>query len=521
MDKENVLTIDFGTQSVRVSVIDKKGNFIAFEKEVYKTPYFSLKPGYAEQDPNYYYDCFLKAVKRLTENNKEAILTCKAFSMTCFRDTPVFLDENYKVVRPSIIWLDQRQARLDEKIPAWQTFLFNLVGMKNTIIFNRKRTPANWLKEHEPENWKKIKYYVPLTSYFNYRLIGVLGDSASNMIGHFPIDFKKGKWYKSYNTLKAPIFGIPIEMCPKIYETGEIMGSITPVASLETGLPLGLNYVATGNDKCCEALGSGVTNSSYAHISYGTASSVAVINKKYFEPERFLPSYPCAFKGWYSGEVQVYRGYWMLNWFSREFAQNETLEAQIERIAPEEVLNKRLSEIPPGSDGLIVQPYWGPSLSRPLAKGAIIGFFDIHTKYHMYRAIIEGIAYALKEGLIGIVKKTKTKIKYITIAGGGSKSDAICQITADIFNLPVLKPATYETSSLGCAMAVYLGLGDFKSLEEAKNSMVEISQIFYPNKENTKKYDYLFHTVYTKLYPSLKKSYKALSEYLQINNKDL
>ena len=126
-----------------------------------------------------------------------------------------------------------------------------------------------------------------------------------------------------------------------------------------------------------------------------------------------------------------------MNWFVQQFGQNESIEAQIEKVAPEEVLNEKLMDIPPGSDGLILQPYWGPGLSRPLAKGAVIGFFDVHTKYHFYRAIIEGIGFALKEGLESIEKRSHKKIKYLTIAGGGSRSDAICQITADLFNLPV------------------------------------------------------------------------------------
>ncbi len=520
MEKEDkyVLAIDFGTQSVRVSIIDNKGNFIAFEQEKYIEPYFSVKPGYCEQNPDFYYECMCKASKRLAEKNKDVLSKCNYFSLTCFRDTAAYLDENYKVVRPSIIWLDQRQAKLEEKIPALYTALFNVIGMGNTIVFNRKRTPALWIKENEKENWNKIKHYVPLSSYFIYRMTGVCGDGASNMIGHYPINFKKKEWYKSVKGLKACIFGIPIEYLPTIYETGSVIGKITNIGHYETGLPEGLNFVTTGNDKSCEALGCGAIDSSFAHISYGTASSIAVVKDKYFEPERFLPSYACCYKGAYTGEVQVYRGYWMLGWFSKQFANKEMMEAEIENIAPEEILNKKLAEIPPGSDGLIVQPYWGPSLSRPLSKGSIIGFFDVHTKYHLYRAIIEGIAYALKEGLIGIAKKTKRKIKYLTISGGGSRSDAICQITADIFGIPVIKTSTYETSSLGCAMATFVAINEFKDVVEAKEAMVHISKIFKPNKEAYEKYDYLFNKVYLNLYPNLKSSYKHLSNYLQINN---
>lgn len=518
MNKNPVITIDFGTQSVRVAVIDSSGNFLAFEKESYDKPYFSVKPGYCEQYPEYYYNKMCEASKRLVEKNKNLVNQCEYFSITSFRDSVAYLDENYNVVRPSIIWLDQRQAKLEEKIPWIYDVLFDVVGMHDAVAFNRKRTPALWLKENEKENWDKIKYYAPLTSYYNYRLIGILGDGASNMVGHLPINYKKKDRYKSDLALKGCIFGIPLKKLPKIYETGSIMGKLTLKAHMETGLPEGLKYIVTGNDKSCEALGCGAINSDIGHISYGTASCIAVTSKKYFEPETFLPSYPCCYKGSYTGEVQIYRGYWMLTWFTQEFGHEESIEAKIEKTAPEEILNKKLAEIPPGCDGLILQPFWGPSLSKPLAKGAIIGFFDVHTKYHIYKAIIEGIAYELKNGLSSIEKHLKHKIKSLTVAGGGSRSDSICQITADIFNLPVIKTSTYESSSLGCAMAQYLALGEYKTIEECKKNMVKEAKVFTPNKEIAKKYSHLFKNIYTGIYPALKKSYSKISEYLQKNN---
>lgn len=520
MEKDLVFVIDYGTQSVRVSIIDRHGEFLAFEQERYEKPYFSIKPGYCEQDPNYYYECFRKACLRLTEKNKELLQRVGAISSTCFRDTTAFLDENYKPVRPSILWLDQRQAKLKRKIPSIYTFIYKIIKMNNAIVLNRRRTPALWLQENEMENWKKIKYYAPISSYFNYRLIGVLSDSPSNMTGHYPIDFKKGKRY-SKNHIQGCIFGIDPSQLPKITKVGDIIGYTNSKTYFETGIPKDIPFIATGNDKSCEALGAGSIDSSYAHVSYGTASTIAVTSKKYFHPEPFLPAYQCCYKGWYTGEVQIYRGYWMLKRFTEEFGKEENLEAQIQMKAPEEILNQKLSEIPPGSNGLVVQPYWGPGLNRPLAKGSIIGFYDVHTRYHIYRAIIEGIAYALREGLQEIKRKTKKKIKYLTISGGGSKSDAICQITADVFNIPVLKSDSYEASSKGCAMSLFLNLGVYNTLEECKKNMVKIEKKFEPNEENAKKYDYLFKNVYLKIFPALDKTYAKLTKYLQINNEGL
>ena len=518
MEQKCVLSIDYGTQSVRVSIVDSRGKFLAFEQEKYVKPYFSLKPGYAEQDPDFYYECMCKAAKRLTSAHPELIKKCISVSSTCFRDTAAYLDENYKPIRPSIIWLDQRQADIKEPINILYRFLFWIVGMSDTIRLNMKRTPAIWMQENEPENWKKVKHYAPINSYFNYRMLGVMGDGASNMIGHFPLNFKKGKWY-SKNALKGCISKIDPKLMPKIYKIGEEIGKITEKCHQETGFPVGLKYIVSGNDKACEALGCGQIDKTCAHISYGTSSSIATINKKYYGPQKFLPDYISSIKGFYSSECQVYRGYWMLRWFVTQFAQTESLEADIEKIAPEDILNKKIMEIRPGSDGLILQPYWGPGLGRPLAKGAIIGFYDVHTKFHLYRAIIEGIGFELKDGLNSIMRRSHNNIKYLTVSGGGSKSDAICQITSDLFNLPVYKSETSENSSLGCAMSQFISLGEFSTLEEAKKSMIRYVKIFKPNKEAVEEYEELFKKVYVNIYPSLKKSYKNLTIIQDRNNK--
>lgn len=512
-----VLSIDYGTQSVRVSIINDEGKFLAFEQEKYKVPYFSIKPGYCEQDADFYFETMCKAARRLVKKNKDLVIDCKSVSSTCFRDTAVLLDSNIKPIRPAILWLDQRQARLEKKIPFIYSAAFFIVGMSETVRLNRKKTAALWLQENEPENWRRAKYYCPLNAYLNYRLIGVLGDSPSNMIGHYPINFRTGEVYKK-NALKGCIFGIEPEKIPPIYKVGEIIGSISKEASKETGFPEGLSYITSGNDKSCESLGAGSIEPYAAHASFGTSCSISMNNEKYFEPFRFLPSYIGCYPNIYAGECQIYRGCWMLTWFSQQFAEKEMTLAEIEKIMPEELLNQKVREVSPGSNGLVVQPYWGPQLDRPLGKGSMIGFYDVHTKYHVYRAIIEGLGYALKEGLLSIQKRSKRRCKYVTIAGGGSKSDAICQITADILNLPVYRPENYECSSLGCAMSQFVALKVFRDVNEAKQKMVKYSKKFKPDDDSVKKYEYLFKKVYSKVYPKLKKVYGNLTDYLQENN---
>ena len=203
----------------------------------------------------------------------------------------------------------------------------------------------------------------------------------------------------------------------------------------------------------------------------------------------------------------------MLTWFSREFASNVYNDAKISALTTEAVLDKKLSTIPPGSDGLVLQPYWGPGLSRPLAKGAIVGFSDVHTMLHLYRAIIEGIAYALREGLESIERSQRHKVKSLMISGGGSQSDTICQITADIFGLPVSRVQTFETTSLGAAIATFVALGEYPSVEEAISKMTKVTSTFQPDEIAHKKYNYLYNKVYIKMFPQLKDVYKDIKKF--------
>ncbi len=513
--EELVLTIDFGTQSERASLINKKGEIVAMVKIPYDPPYFSVEKGYAEQDADYYYQVLVNSLKKLSSENREILKNIIGATITTFRDSSVQLDKSLKPLRKCILWLDQRNAKASEKIPLLHRFLFLLVGMKNTIELNRKRTMAHWIKENEPEIWAQTYKYVNISGYLTYKLTGNLVDSVSSVTGHYPINFKKRQWYKE-GAFKGRIYGIPSSMLCELKQPGEVLGTITDELADEIGLPHGIKVIATGSDKACETIGLGALNPNTGAISYGTASTIEVTNSKFYEPEPFLPAYPAAVPNLYNMEVQIYRGYWMLTWFTKEFAAELIDEAKISSWTVEELANEKLKEIPPGSDGLVLQPYWGPGLRRPLSKGAIIGFSDVHTKYHMYRAIIEGIAYALREGLEGIEKSQHHQVKKLMISGGGSQSDVICQITADVFGLPVSRVQTFETTSLGAAIATFTALGEFESIDVAIKAMSHKGTTFEPNKEIHKQYNFLYKRAYIQLYPNAKDIYKEIKKY---NNK--
>lgn len=225
-----------------------------------------------------------------------------------------------------------------------------------------------------------------------------------------------------------------------------------------------------------------------------------------------LPPYPSAIPGKFSLEMQIYRGYWMVTWFKREFGMNEQRLAKTRGVEPEALFDNLIKSVPPGSDGLILQPYWSPGLRKPgpEAKGAIIGFSDVHTRAHIYRSIIEGLAYSLREGAQRTERKTKTSIKDIRIAGGGSQSDQALQITADIFNTPVSRLAIYEASGLGAAMDAAVGMGFHSNFDTAVKEMTRIGKTVQPNSKHTALYDDLYKNVYLKMYNRLQPLYDEI-----------
>ena len=161
-----------------------------------------------------------------------------------------------------------------------------------------------------------------------------------------------------------------------------------------------------------------------------------------------IPPYPAAIPGAYSLEIQVMRGFWMVEWFKREFGDREVARAADQGVEPEVLFDELVRAVPPGSMGLTLQPYWSPGvrIPGPEAKGAIIGWGDVHTRAHLYRAILEGLAYALRDGAERTERRAKVKITELRVSGGGSQSLAAVQLTADIFGLPTGRPHTYETS---------------------------------------------------------------------------
>jgi sugar (pentulose or hexulose) kinase len=505
-----ILSIDCGTQSLRTLIFNHYGNLIAKSKIEYE-PYYSLKPGYAEKNPEDYYQSLIKGTNELKINYPEIFNKIEAIAITTQRDTLTFVDSNGNPVRDSILWLDTRKARNTFKPNFLLKMGLEFVGMLEPVKTTEINGKINWLKQFEPENYEKTYKVLQVSGYLNFKLTGNFKDSIASQIGHIPFNYKKLRWSNN-NELNYKIFPVENDKLPELVEPGSIIGYITEKASFETGLKKGISVIAAGSDKGCETIGMGVIDTNMASLSFGTTATIQTTSKKYFEPIKFMPAYPAPIKGYFNPEVEIFRGYWMIKWFKEEFCHKENEDAKIKGIPVEKILNDFLKDIPAGSLGLIVQPYWTPGLKFPSAKGVILGFGDAHKKQHLYKAVIEGLGFALLEGKESIEKAGKCNIEKIMVSGGASQSEEICQITADIFNKNLLMGETFETSGLGAAIIGAYGIGIYSTIFEAINKMVKYKKEFIPSSKNSEIYHKLYSKVYKKIFNRLHDLYYEIRE---------
>ncbi|RKR78818.1 FGGY-family carbohydrate kinase [Marinobacter nauticus] len=507
-----ILAIDNGTQSIRALLFDTQGNLLGKGKQEIE-PYFSEQPGWAEQHPEYFWDNLGIACQQLWQTTSARPEQVVGVTVTTQRGTVVNLDRGGKPLRPAIIWLDQRHAQVDGPVKGPWGWLFKLARLEDTISRFREKTQANWIAQNQPDIWAKTHKYLLLSGYLNYRLTGEYRDSTGSQVGYLPFDYKRQRW-AGHRDFKWQVMPVTPGMLPELIPPGEQIGTLLPEAAAHLGLPGGLPVIAAASDKACEILGSGGLSPETGCMSYGTTATINTTNARYVEPTRFMPPYPSALPGHYSTEVMIYRGFWMVSWFKREFGLREQKLAEQKGIEPEALFDELVNAVPPGSMGLMLQPYWSPGVRQPgpEAKGSIIGFGDVHTRAHVYRAILEGLAYALKEGKERIEKRSGQAIKRLRVAGGGSQSDAAMQLTADIFGLPAERPHTYETSGLGAAIDAAVGLGLHPDFDTAVRAMTRTGRVFEPNPEASALYQRLYREVYQDMYPRLQPLYKKIRE---------
>ncbi|QDL54070.1 FGGY-family carbohydrate kinase [Rhodoferax aquaticus] len=519
MSKNYVLAIDNGTQSVRALIFDLHGNLVD-KSQVPIESYQSPQAGWMENDPHAFWEALCLACQRLWANTTIPKSAIAGMVITTQRGTTMALDAKGEPLRPAMIWLDQRRTETAPRLKWWWELAFKAIGMRETVTHFQKEAEANWIAQHQPELWAKTSKFLLLSGYLNYRFTGRYVDSVACQVGYVPFDYKKGHWAAGFDW-KWQAMPITRSMLPDLVPAGEVLGQVSASAARDTGIPEGLPIIAGAADKACEVIGAGCLTPEIACLSYGTAATINTTTPRYLEATPFIPPYQAAVPKHFNTEIQITRGFWMVSWFKEQFGLHEQQIAKERGVPPESLFDALVNAVPPGAQGLMLQPYWNPGIKvpGPEAKGAVIGFGDVHNRAHLYRAILEGLAYALREGKERIERRGGTRITRVRVSGGGSQSDAAMQITANIFNLPCERPHLYETSGLGAAVLAAVGLKLHPDFATAIAAMTRMGQVFMPQPEHAHTYEQLYRKVYCKLYKRLQPLYRDIQRITGYPNK--
>lgn len=511
-DKDLILAIDCGTQNVKAAVFDPEGRELALARRAHG-PDIVPQPRWMEHDPEDYYQKSRDAVREVIDSLGADVSRLRAVGLCSQRGTAIPLDKDGKPTRNAIVYQDNRfTENLGPLRNLWGLF-FSIIGMKSAIEYVRTHSRFIWIKQYQPDVYEKTAVFTQVASYLNFRLTGEINESVGMMVGMFPLDYKKLDWYPFKGI--HDIFGVTPAQLPPLLRPGSIAGHITEKASADTGIPKGLPVVVGGGDIQSAVVGMGVTDETKAALSLGTTLDFDIPYHKHISDKalQYL-AWPAAVPDQYVLEAGVGSGFLTVTWFKNEIATHEAQLAENSGKATEDILDEAIANIPPGSLGLMVHPYWTPPFHRDEARGSIIGLTMSHDRPHIYRAILEGLALETLNGYDVIRKKTGIEIEEIRVSGGASQSDQVLQILADVFQVPTVRMEVQEAAALGSAVSAAVGSGLYPTISEAVNAMTHPKTVFTPNRGNRDIYRFLYNK-YVDLYPKVADHYKETAFLLE------
>jgi len=505
-----VFVLDCGTQSMRGIVYDASGVLLGVDKVKY--PKYEMNDeGFIEMDADIFWDSACEVVQKFRKQKPEIMANIVALTLASQRSTSVFVDKDGKPLKKAISWMDTRKADKNYNITKMQKKAYKLMKVWNIVDSYNRGCPYHWVKMNEPEIMAKVHKLLFISTYINYKLTGQYKDSRTAASGYIPFSAKRQDWAKKTD-IEGKVFHVDKEHLFELVEPGSLIGNLTEESGKLLGLPVGLPVVASGSDKACETLGIGCLDETTVSVSLGSMVTVQTTTDTHMPLYKYGTVYPAAIKGKYNPELGITRGFWLINWFIEEFAELEKKESNDRQISIERILNEKLDKVAPGADGLLMQPFWMSDVRRPGASGTLIGLNDKHTRIHFYRALVEGLAYSIKEGIRSIEKKTHKEVQRIGLSGGGSQSKILCQVLANIFDKEVYVVQSHETTGLGAAILSYVYLGVYQGITEASNRMIQITKTYKPEAIVARRYNQLFEEVYELTYKSLQPVYKKMIE---------
>lgn len=477
--KPYLMGIDIGAGSLKTMIIDLQGNVVGSASKDIVTS--SPQPRWSEQNPMDWWEAVKETVPKSIAIAKIKADEIAAISFSAGAHTPVLEGANGEILRPAILWNDQRSGQETQELKDkhWDRILeigFNSPAPTWTL------PQFLWLKRHEPEVFKKTKRIYVAKDWLRSRLTDTWETDATEAVGTLLFDARAGKWSEELCNLTS----CPIESLPPIVKPTDIVGQVTPRAAQETGLAEGTPVVCGTSDTSIETFGAGSINPGDGTVKLATAGTVSVVSKNP-NLHKTLINYPFVVADhWYtiSGTNSCASAH---RWLRDSFFPTEN------GLNGFDVMDQMAGQVKPGSEGLLFHPYLQGERAPywdPLLRADFIGITFRHNRAHFARALYEGIAFSLKD-VLDQFKAQGIDIQSARIIGGGAKSAIWRQIVADILNIEIILTQTTD-ASFGAAMIAGIGVGAFKDEVSAVERCVKQIEVIKPKPENVKIYKDFF-----------------------------
>lgn len=493
---KHVLGIDVGTGGTRAVVVREDGHVLASATEEHE-PFASPQIGWAEQNPADWWRACGIAVRRAlgTAALGADQIACVGFSGQMHG--AVMLDASDEVVRPALIWCDvrtEKQCReLTQKIGA--EALIHLTC--NPALPNFTLTKLLWVRENEPANWNRVRSVMLPKDYVRFRLTGETATDMADASGTLMLDVAHRRW--STEVLQAT--GLELALLPRLYESSEICGKVSAAGAAATGLQPGTPVVAGAGDQAAGAVGMGIVTPGAVSATIGTSGVVfAATDCPALDPKGRLHTFCHAVPGrWHVMGVTQAAGL-SLRWFRDRFGAGENGRGR----DPYERLTAEAAAVPPGSDGLLWAPYLmgerTPHLD-PNARAALIGLTASHTRGHVVRAILEGVAFSLRDSFT-LFAEMRVPVRNIRLGGGGARSALWRQIQADVYGREVEILEAEEGAAYGAAILAGVGAGMWSSVDTACSAVVRVAQRVAPQPAAVERMN-TSYAAYRRMYPAI------------------
>ncbi|MBC7251676.1 MAG: xylulokinase [Anaerolineae bacterium] len=501
------LGIDVGTTGSKSLLITEKGQVTASATVEY--PMYTPQPQWAEQNPQDWWQATVESIRKVLTTSQVPPDQVMGVGLTGQMHGLVLLNKEGAVLRPCIMWNDQRTgpqcAWITERVGPQR--VLQLTG--NPVLPGFTAPKIIWVREHEPEIYEQVAKVLLPKDYIRYRLTGEFATEVSDASGTSLFDVGRRRW--SQDMLEA--LDIPAEWLPECYESPVVSGYVSQAVAEVTGLKAGTPVVGGGGDQAAQAVGSGIIETGLISVTIGTSGVVFASTDEFvIEPEGRLHAFCHAVPGkWHLMGVMLSAG-GSFRWFRDTLGQTEKEMASLLGQDPYELLTAEAASAPAGCEGLLFLPYLTGERTPypdPNARGVFMGLTLRHDKRHLVRAVLEGVAYGLRDSL-ELMKNLGTEIHQVRASGGGARSELWRQILADVFDSELVVINVTEGAAYGAALLAGVGAGVYKDVAEACRQTIEVVQRTEPVPENTALYRELY-PVYRTLYSALKPSFDQVS----------